>query len=185
MARRRRYPSDQEGRNPQPSAGLIDSQSVKGADTVGRDSRATTPARRSTQEAVHRHRHPRAAAHGDGLLRRAPGPRRRQDRPARRLPRYRGAVRLRRRRLRRPPARPGPQHPGHHRAHRAQTSRPARLRRHPTPWAVERTLGWINERDPAISEAMIRWAAINTMTRRLARGGPTTRQQRRTFQPAS
>jgi transposase len=29
----------QEGRNPQPSAGLIDSQSVKGADTVGRGSR--------------------------------------------------------------------------------------------------------------------------------------------------
>jgi transposase len=28
-----------EGRNPQPSAGLIDSQSVKGADTVGRDTR--------------------------------------------------------------------------------------------------------------------------------------------------
>ena len=29
----------QEGRNPQPSAGLIDSQTVKGADTVGRESR--------------------------------------------------------------------------------------------------------------------------------------------------
>jgi len=29
----------QEGRNPLPSAGLIDSQSVKGADTVGRESR--------------------------------------------------------------------------------------------------------------------------------------------------
>ena len=29
----------QEGRNPAPSAGLIDSQSVKGADTVGRDTR--------------------------------------------------------------------------------------------------------------------------------------------------
>ena len=28
-----------EGRNPQPSAGLIDSQTVKGADTVGRESR--------------------------------------------------------------------------------------------------------------------------------------------------
>jgi hypothetical protein len=28
-----------EGRHPQPSAGIIDSQSVKGADTVGRDSR--------------------------------------------------------------------------------------------------------------------------------------------------
>jgi transposase len=29
----------QQGRNPQPAAGIIDSQSVKGADTVGRDSR--------------------------------------------------------------------------------------------------------------------------------------------------
>jgi hypothetical protein len=29
----------QQSRNPQPSAGIIDSQSVKGADTVGRDSR--------------------------------------------------------------------------------------------------------------------------------------------------
>jgi hypothetical protein len=29
----------QEGRDPEPSAGLIDSQSVKGADTVGRDTR--------------------------------------------------------------------------------------------------------------------------------------------------
>jgi transposase len=64
----------------------------------------------------------------------------------------------------------------------------------PRRWAVERTLAWLTahrrlardyERDPAISEAMIRWAAINTMTRRLARGGPATRQQRRTFTPAS
>lgn len=31
------------------------------------------------------------------------------------------------------------------------------------------------ERDPTISEAMIRWAAINTITRRIARGGPATR----------
>lgn len=29
----------QQGRNPQPSPGIIDSQSVKGADTAGRDSR--------------------------------------------------------------------------------------------------------------------------------------------------
>jgi hypothetical protein len=28
---------------------------------------------------------------------------------------------------------------------------------------------------------MIRWAAINTITRRIARGGPVIRQQRRTF----
>jgi transposase len=54
----------------------------------------------------------------------------------------------------------------------------------PRRWAVERTLAWITahrrlardyERLPATSEAMIRWAAINTMTRRLARGGPATR----------
>jgi hypothetical protein len=37
------------------------------------------------------------------------------------------------------------------------------------------------ERHPAVSEAMIRWAAINTITRRIARGGRAVRQQRRTF----
>jgi hypothetical protein len=61
-------------------------------------------------------------------------------------------------------------------------------------WAVERTLAWLtahrrlardDERDPAVSEAMIRWAAINTITRRIARGGPATRQQRRTFTTSS
>ena len=60
----------------------------------------------------------------------------------------------------------------------------------PRRWAVERTFAWLTahrrlardyERDPALSEAMIRWAAINTMTRRIARGGPATRQQRRDF----
>ena len=64
----------------------------------------------------------------------------------------------------------------------------------PRRWVVERTFAWLTahrrlardyERDPAVSEAMIRWAAINTMTRRIARGGPATRQQRRTFPTAS
>ena len=54
----------------------------------------------------------------------------------------------------------------------------------PRRWAVERTFAWITahrrlardyERDPKCSEAMIRWAAINTMTRRLARGVPASR----------
>lgn len=54
----------------------------------------------------------------------------------------------------------------------------------PRRWAVERTFAWITahrrlardyERDPAVSEAMIRWAAINTITRRIARGTPATR----------
>jgi hypothetical protein len=35
------------------------------------------------------------------------------------------------------------------------------------------------ERDPAVSEALIRWAAINTMIRRLDRGRPATRQRSR------
>ena len=60
----------------------------------------------------------------------------------------------------------------------------------PRRWAVERTFAWLTahrrlardyERHPAMSEAMIRWAAINTITRRIARGGPATRQRRRTF----
>ncbi|GAA1236319.1 hypothetical protein GCM10009608_83970 [Pseudonocardia alaniniphila] len=63
----------------------------------------------------------------------------------------------------------------------------------PRRWAVERTLAWLTahrrlardyERHTAVSEAMIRWAAINTMTRRLARGRPATRQQRRVLQPS-
>jgi transposase len=63
---------------------------------------------------------------------------------------------------------------------------------HPKRWVVERSLAWLTahrrlardyERDPAVSEALIRWAAINTMVRRLARGRPATRQARRTFNP--
>jgi transposase len=54
----------------------------------------------------------------------------------------------------------------------------------PRRWAVERTLAWITahrrlardyERHPTTSEAMIRWAAINTMTRRITRSQPATR----------
>jgi transposase len=61
---------------------------------------------------------------------------------------------------------------------------------HPRRWVVERTLGWLTahrrlardyERQPDTSEHMIRWAAINQMLRRLTRGAPARRQQRRTF----
>jgi transposase len=62
----------------------------------------------------------------------------------------------------------------------------------PRRWAVERMLAWLTahrrpardyERDPALSEAMIRWPRPTPITRRLAHGAPATRQQRRTFQP--
>jgi transposase len=64
----------------------------------------------------------------------------------------------------------------------------------PRRWAVERTFAWITahrrlardyERHTAHSETMIRWAAINTITRRIARGGPATGQPKRLFTPAS
>jgi hypothetical protein len=37
------------------------------------------------------------------------------------------------------------------------------------------------ERQPEVSEAIIRWAAINGMLRRITRGHPARRQRRRTF----
>ena len=58
---------------------------------------------------------------------------------------------------------------------------------HPRRWVVERTLSWLTahrrlardyERDPEVSEHMIRWAAIGGMLNRLARGGPAIRQPR-------
>ena len=61
---------------------------------------------------------------------------------------------------------------------------------HPRRWVVERTLAWLTacrrlardyERHPATSEAMIRWAAISGTTRLIARGKPAQRQARRTF----
>src|SRR3954468_20137186 len=73
--------------------------------------------------------------------------------------------------------------------------KPAEQRRfavHPKRWVVERSLAWLTahrrlardyERDPAVSEAFIRWAAINTMIRRLDRGGPARRQTRRLLNP--
>jgi transposase len=64
----------------------------------------------------------------------------------------------------------------------------------PRRWAVERTFAWLTahrrlardyERDPKTSEAMIRWAAINTITRHIVRGSPATRQQRRRLTPTT
>ena len=56
----------------------------------------------------------------------------------------------------------------------------------PRRWVVERSLAWLTthrrlardyERDPAVSEAMVRWAAIGQMARRLARGRDSVRQR--------
>ncbi|WP_394468209.1 IS5 family transposase [Kutzneria buriramensis] len=64
----------------------------------------------------------------------------------------------------------------------------------PRRWAVERTLAWLTgyrrlardyERHPATSEAFIRWASIATMTRRIARRAPAVRPGRRRFDLAT
>ena len=64
---------------------------------------------------------------------------------------------------------------------------------HHNRWVVERTLARLTayrrlardyERDPEVSEELIRWAAINQMLRRVTRGKPAERQQRRTQQQA-
>lgn len=58
------------------------------------------------------------------------------------------------------------------------------FRVHPRRWVVERALAWLMthrrlardyERRPATSEAMIRWAAISTLLRRVTRGCPAQR----------
>jgi transposase len=185
----------QEGRNPQPSAGLIDSQSVKGADTVGRDSRGYDAGKKingrkrfivtdtlgllltvvvlsaSMQDRDGAKpvlletylRTPVRFVFADGAF-------------AGRLLDWADTILA---------------------ATLHIVGKPANQRGFaiiPRRWAVERTFAWITahrrlardyERHPAVSEAMIRWAAINTITRRIARGGPATRQQRRTFTPSS
>jgi transposase len=181
----------QEGRDPEPSAGLIDSQSVKGADTVGRESRGYDAGKRING------RKRFIVTDTLGLLLAVvvltAGV---QDRDGAKPVLLDTRLRTRVRFVFADGAFAG------RLLDWAQTilattlhvvRKPAGQRGFaviPRRWAVERTFAWLTahrrlardyERDPAVSEAMIRWAAINTITRRIARGGPATRQQRRTF----
>jgi transposase len=185
----------QEGRNPEPSAGLIDSQSVQGADTVGRDTRGYDAGKKVNGRkrfivtdtlgllltvvvltaAVQDRDGAKPAllqaylctgvrfVFADGAF-------------AGRLLDWAQTVLRTTLHIVRKPA-----------DQRGFVVIPRR-------WAVERTFAWLTahrrlardyERDPALSEAMIRWAAINTMTRRLARRQSATRQQKRSFTTAS
>jgi transposase len=181
----------QEGRKPEPSAGLIDSQSVKGADTVGADTRGYDAGKKingrkrfivtdtlglllvvvvlaaSVQDRDGAKsvlldtylRTPVRFVFADGGF------------AGRLLDWAQQIVRTTVHIVRKPAGQQG-------------------FAVIPRRWAVERTLAWLTahrrlardyERHPAMSEAMIRWAAINTITRRIARRGLATRQQRRTF----
>jgi transposase len=181
----------QEGRNPQPSAGLIDSQSVQGADTVGRDSRGYDAGKKVNG------RKRFIVTDTLGLLLTvvvvtASVQDRDGAKPALLETYLRTGVRF----AFADGAFAGRLLDWAHTLLRTTlhiVRKPAGQRGFaviPRRWAVERSFAWLTahrrlardyERDPAVSEAMIRWAAINTITRRIARGGPTTRQQRRTF----
>ena len=178
----------QEGRNPQPSAGIIDSQSVKGADTVGRDTRGYDAGKKingrkrfivtdtlgllltvvvlsaGMQDRDGAKpilldtylRTPVRFVFADGAF------------AGRLLDWTQNILRTTLHIVRKPDGQHG-------------------FAVIPRRWCVERTLAWLTahrrlardyERDPATSEAMIRWAAINTMTSRIARGQPATRQPR-------
>lgn len=49
------------------------------------------------------------------------------------------------------------------------------------PYVAHHRLARDYERHPETSEAVIRWAAINGILRRITRGQPARRQPRRTF----
>jgi transposase len=185
----------QEGRNPEPSAGLIDSQSVQGADTVGRDSRGYDAGKKING------RKRFIVTDTLGLLLTvvvvtASVQDRDGAKPALLETYLRTGVRF----VFADGAFAGRLLDWAHTVLRTAlhiVRKPAGQRGFaviPRRWAVERTFAWLTahrrlardyERDPAVSEAMIRWAAINTITRRIARGTPAARQQRRTFTTTS
>jgi transposase len=185
----------QEGRHPEPSAGLIDSQSVKGADTVSRDTRGYDAGKKING------RKRFIVTDTLGLLLvvvvlTASVQDRDGAKPVLLVTYLRTRVRF-------VFADGGfagrlldwAQHVLATTLHIVR--KPADQRGFaviPRRWAVERSFAWLTahrrlardyERHPTVSEAMIRWAAINTITRRIARGGPAVRQQRRTFTTSS
>jgi transposase len=181
----------QEGRNPEPRAGLIDSQSVQGADTVGRDTRGYDAGKKING------RKRFIVTDTLGLLLTvvvvAASV---QDRDGAKPALLEAYLRSQVRFVFADGAFAGRPLDWAYTLLRTTlhiVRKPAGQRGFaviPRRWAVERSFAWLTahrrlardyERDPALSEAMIRWAAINTITRRLARGRPATRQPRRIF----
>ncbi|MET8254249.1 IS5 family transposase [Micromonospora sp. NPDC005197] len=181
----------QQGREPEPSAGIIDSQSVKGADTVGRDSRGYDAGKKIngrkrfivtdtlgllvTVTVLAASWQDRDGAKAALLGAYMATPIRHvfadQGFTGRLVDWTRDILRITLEIVRKPTDQRG-------------------FAVHPRRWVVERTLAWLTayrrlardyERHPEVSEAIIRWAAIAGMTRRITRGRPARRQARRTF----
>jgi transposase len=181
----------QDGRNPEPSAGIIDSQSVKGADTVGRDSRGYDAGKKIngrkrfivtdtaglliTVAVLAASWQDRDGAKTALLSAYLATPIRHvfadQGFAGRLVEWTRDTLKMTLEIVRKPADQQG-------------------FAVHPRRWVVERTLAWLTacrrlardyERHPEVSEGIIRWAAIAGMTRRITRGGPARRQARRAF----
>jgi transposase len=181
----------QDGRSPQPSAGIIDSQSVKGADTVGTDSRGYDAGKKIngrkrfivtdtaglliTVAVMAASWQDRDGAKTALLSAYLATPIRHvfadQGFGGRLVDWARDTLRTTLEIVRKPADQRG-------------------FAVHPRRWVVERTLAWLTarrrlardyERHPEVSEGIVRWAAIAGMTRRITRGRPARRQARRTF----
>ncbi len=185
----------QEGRNAAPSAGLIDSQSVQGADTVGRDTRGYDAGKK-----VNGRKRFIVTDTLGLLLTVVVVTASVQDRDGAKPALLESYLRTGVRFVFADGAFAGRLLDWAHTFLRTTlhiVRKPADQRGFaviPRRWAVDRTFAWLTalrrlardyERDPALSEAMIRCVAINTMTRRIARGRPAARQQRREFTIAS
>jgi hypothetical protein len=175
-------------RNP---AGLIDSETVKGADTAGRESRGHDAGKKiNGRERFIPHGRPRPAAHRRGPLRPACGTAMAPSRTCwtptctrrsvsssptgtfagRRLNWARTILATTGHVVRKPADQQG----------FAVIPRQREVER-----TAHRRLARDYERHPTRSATMIRWAATNTITRRIARGGAATRRQRWTFTTVS
>jgi transposase len=181
-----------QGREPEPSAGIIDSQSVKGAETVGLDTRGYDAGKKIngrkrfivtdtlgllvTAWVLAASWQDRDGAKGALVAASLAAPAMRhlfadQGFAGRLVDWARDTVATTVEIVRKPAEQKG-------------------FAVHPRRWVVERTLAWLTahrrlardyERHPEVSEAIIRWAAIAGMARRITRNGPAQRQSRRTF----
>ena len=181
----------QDGRNPEPSAGIIDSQSVKGADTVGIDTRGYDAGKKVngrkrfivtdtaglliTVAVMAASWQDRDGAKTALLSAYLATPIRHvfadQGFAGRLVEWTHDTLKITLEIVRKPADQQG-------------------FAVHPRRWVVERTLAWLTacrrlardyERHPGISEGIIRWAAIAGMAGRITRGEPARRQPRRTF----
>jgi transposase len=181
----------QDGRSPEPSAGIIDSQSVKGADTVGANTRGYHAGKKIngrkrfivtdtaglliTVAVMAASWQDRDGAKTALLSAYLATPVRHvfadQGFAGRLVEWTRDTLKITLEIVRKPADQQG-------------------FAVHPRRWVVERTLAWLTacrrlardyERHPEVSEGIIRWAAIAGMTRRITRGNPARRQTRQIF----